>query len=573
MPAASPELQRLKKATDLHGVAALLNVKPSGLSYALYYMPPATKYRSFTVPKKRGGTRTISAPHGGLKYIQKQLATLLLSIEKELEGDRRKNSILAHGFKKELSIITNAIRHRNKRWVFNIDLRDFFPSINFGRVRGFFIANNQFALTPKTSTILAQLACHDNVLPQGSPCSPPISNLIAGILDYRLNRLARECNCTYTRYADDITFSTNEPEFPERIAVLAGPHAWQPSEELASRIASSGFEINPDKTRMQYRDSRQDTTGLIVNRHLNVPVEYWKQTRAMCHRLFVDGQAYRVFDGKKEPISLDSLRGRLNFIYYIRSLTLGKANLEKPKGIPGYRKVFARFLNYNAFWSIEKPVIVCEGKTDGIYLRSAIRSLHAKFPDFFETVGGKVKIRPTFFKYTTNTREVQDLSGGNGQLKNLVAQYAHRTKGFKGTPKAPVIIVTDCDKGAVHLFEEVSKILGRTVAGADPFYYLHTNLYVVPVPKLGLPETAIEDLFDKTLLDIKIDGKTFDKTNHEKDGAKFYSKFTFATKVIAASKVPVDYSGFEPLLQAMLDVEADYAARLATVPPTVLPAH
>ena len=106
MPAASPELQRLKKATDLHGVAALLNVKPSRLSYALYYMPPATKYRSFTVPKKRGGTRTISAPHGGLKYIQKQLATLLLSIEKELEGDRRKNSILAHGFKKELSIIT-----------------------------------------------------------------------------------------------------------------------------------------------------------------------------------------------------------------------------------------------------------------------------------------------------------------------------------------------------------------------------------------------------------------------------------------------------------------------------------
>lgn len=84
-----------------------------------------------------------------------------------------------------------------------------------------------------------------------------------------------------------------------------------------------------------------------------------------------------------------------------------------------------------------------------------------------ETVDGKVKIRLTFFKYTLNTRELQDLSGGNGQLKNLVAQYTHRTKGFKGTAKAPVIIVTDCDRGAVHLFEEVSKIVGKTVAGAD----------------------------------------------------------------------------------------------------------
>jgi RNA-directed DNA polymerase len=111
------------------------------------------------------------------------------------------------------------------------------------------------------------------------------------------------------------------------------------------------------------------------------------------------------------------------------------------------------------------------------------------------------------------------------------------------------------------------------VTGDDPFYYLHTNLYVVPVPKLGLPETAIEDLFEKSLLETKIDGKTFDKTNHEQDGGKLYSKFTFATKVVAASKVPVDYTGFEPLLQAMLDVEADYATRLATVPPTLLPAH
>ena len=98
--------------------------------------------------------------------------------------------------------------------------RNFFPSINFGRVRGFFLKDKHFSLQPPVATVLAQIACFENELPQGSPCSPVISNLIGHVLDGRLARFAKTHKCTYSRYADDITFSTSRKDFPPEIGVL-----------------------------------------------------------------------------------------------------------------------------------------------------------------------------------------------------------------------------------------------------------------------------------------------------------------------------------------------------------------
>src|SRR5690606_25401369 len=107
--------------------------------------------------------------------------------------------------------------HIGKKNVLNIDLKDYFDCFNFGRVRGFFLKNNNFKLNPDVATTIAQIACYNDTLPQGSPCSPVISNLITHALDIRLASLAKKHSCVYTRYADDLTFSTNRSPFPAQL--------------------------------------------------------------------------------------------------------------------------------------------------------------------------------------------------------------------------------------------------------------------------------------------------------------------------------------------------------------------
>ncbi len=285
------QLTLLKSATTLHEVAALLRFKPSTLSFILYKKGDASKYKKFDISKRYGGTRQICAPLADLKLVQRRLSDILQNCVEEINKVNSRDDRIAHGFKRNRSIITNAKEHRNRRYVFNVDLKNFFSSINFGRIRGFFIKDKDFLLHTNVATVLAQIACYENALPQGSPCSPVISNLIGHVLDIQLVRLALNTGCTYSRYADDLTFSTNKSDFPVSIAKRTGvdEHKWIPGKELARLIQKSGFEINPFKTRMQYRDSRQEVTGLVVNSKVNVRCEYRHTVRAMVHRLFNTG--------------------------------------------------------------------------------------------------------------------------------------------------------------------------------------------------------------------------------------------------------------------------------------------
>lgn len=178
-------LATLKAATSLRDVARLLDFRPKALSYILYRQPAATKYKTFQIPKRNGGQRTINAPIDALKLLQRKLSNLLQDCADEINTTRQRKDRTAHGFKRKRSIITNARQHRHRRWVFNLDLEEFFPSINFGRVRGFLLKNRDFGLNEEVATVLAQIACHENFLPQGSPCSPVISNLVAHLLDMR----------------------------------------------------------------------------------------------------------------------------------------------------------------------------------------------------------------------------------------------------------------------------------------------------------------------------------------------------------------------------------------------------
>jgi RNA-directed DNA polymerase len=196
----------------------------------------------------------------------------------------------------------------------------FFGTINFGRVRGFFINDSMFSLEPNVATIIAQIACHDNSLPQGSPCSPVISNLIGNILDSRLLALARDARCTYTRYADDLTFSTNEKLFPTEIAVNLHGADWEVGNILKKTIEKTGFFINSDKTRMSLRQSRQTVTGLVVNSKANINQDYYRAARAMCNALFQNGYYFRPGDDPENVTdNLNPLEGVLSHIHFCKS--------------------------------------------------------------------------------------------------------------------------------------------------------------------------------------------------------------------------------------------------------------
>lgn len=170
------KLKALQKTATLSELAHLLRVQPKTLSYNIYIIDKnnttTKKYSEFSIPKKSGGTRIILAPNQNLKFIQSQLSKILYSCIDEINKEKGVIGSLSFGYRKGSSIFDNAKVHKKKKFVFNIDLKNYFDAINFGRVRGFFIKNKNFFLDENVATVIAQIACHNNTLPQGSPVSP-----------------------------------------------------------------------------------------------------------------------------------------------------------------------------------------------------------------------------------------------------------------------------------------------------------------------------------------------------------------------------------------------------------------
>lgn len=232
-------------------------------------------YKIFTIPKKTGGHRVISKPHNDLMSIQLKIKSLLESLY-------RKNPA-AHGFITGRSIVTNAKLHQGKYYVLNIDLKDFFPTITLKRIRGLLISK-PYNLSQDIAAEIAQLCCWNYRLPQGSPTSPILSNMICAGLDSQLYNLAKINKCHYTRYADDITFSTTRSKFPKGVAINdINRDMLILSNDLVKIINSNGFNINSKKVRIQHKSSRQEVTGLTVNRFPNVQRKYVRNIRAILH--------------------------------------------------------------------------------------------------------------------------------------------------------------------------------------------------------------------------------------------------------------------------------------------------
>jgi retron-type reverse transcriptase len=561
-------LADLQSAVSRSDVARLLHTTLKGLTAILYTTPIANRYGTFEIPKRGGGTRTIKAPDDKLKLLQRKLSILLQDCVDEINETKKQKDTVAHGFKRKRSILSNAKRHRHRRWVFNLDLQDFFPSIHFGRVRGFFIKDKNFALHPDVATIFAQIACDGNALPQGSPWSPVISNLIAHVLDMQLVRLAAKVGCSYSRYADDLTFSTNKKEFPAEIACKSedGSHVWLPGSEIEEIIRHSDFRINARKTRMQYRDSRQDVTGLVVNRRINIRREYRHNVRAMVHSLFRTGK-FTLYspvtkDGKTtlelREGTLGELHGRLGFIDWIdvrsRRVTVEEEDLDRA---PTKESTYRKFLVYRDFYTAKLPVVLCEGKTDNVYIKHAIRSMVAQFPDLAELdAKGKPRLKIRLYKYTrSSTGRILDLKdGGSSHLKKFITNYKKDTDKFAAPGlQNPLIVLFDNDSGAKPIWSVVkqARTNKQNINLKDPFTHVVKNLYVVPTPlKAGQKESKIEDFFDAATKATVVGGKTFSDKN-DADETKHYGKWIFAEKVIAPNAKTIDFTGFVPLLQSI----------------------
>lgn len=280
----------------LHGaddIARVLGISLAKLRWLTYHRRTSTlvHYHRFALPKKTGGQRHISAPKKTLKTAQQWVFDNVLSRVADVDHLHA----AAHGFVATRNVISNASPHVGRAVVVNLDLRDFFPSITFVRVRGVF---NTLGYSGAVATVLALLctepprtamkldgqrvfvAVGDRQLPQGACTSPAITNLLCRRLDARLAGIARALGFSYTRYADDLTFSSSKAL---DVATLLF--------RVRRVVDSEGLVVNEDKTRVMRRGRRQEVTGVVVNDKPGVPREEVRRLRAVLHQAQREGLA------------------------------------------------------------------------------------------------------------------------------------------------------------------------------------------------------------------------------------------------------------------------------------------
>ncbi len=273
---------------DGNAVAAAIGIPVAELRWLTYHRrgAPLVHYHRYDIPKKAGGQRHISAPKAKLARAQRWVLEAIL--------DKLPPSVHAHGFVRAHSVVTNARPHVKHRTVVNLDLKDFFPTISFRRTKGLFgamgygehVATVLALLCTEPPRVLVEhderrthVAIGERALPQGACTSPAITNLLCRRLDLRLAGVARARGLSYTRYADDLTFSGDDVDAGVLLAVVRRV------------IAAEGFVVHPDKTRVMRAGRRQEVTGVVVNTKTSIARDEWRRLRATLHNCAKHGLA------------------------------------------------------------------------------------------------------------------------------------------------------------------------------------------------------------------------------------------------------------------------------------------
>jgi RNA-directed DNA polymerase len=313
-------LQNFKKH-ELNALCLLSIEEPMELAILLkttiYHLeeiiniPPC---KHFTIQKKRGGERQIFAPERSLKVIQQRLNYFLQAYYLWLKPHQVHGFVInPHYLGTYCNIVENAKAHVNKNYVLNIDLKDFFPSITAIQVKDIF-SSHFFNFSDQISTALTLLTTYKGKLPIGAPTSPVISNFICHQLDKDLINFSTENHLTFTRYADDLTFSSN--------VIISHDMTL----DIFNLIRKNFFEVNTKKIHLKTNNRKQKVTGLTVNQKVNVDRKLLKKIRAMLHDLSINGiekSAQRHFkvdriDQRYTLKFFSRLEGYINFVAQVR---------------------------------------------------------------------------------------------------------------------------------------------------------------------------------------------------------------------------------------------------------------
>lgn len=274
---------------DFEHLCKLLGLEPNYVASIIYR--PERHYREFKIPKRLGGIRTITAPYPALKEVQRWINKNILEKQQV-----HKN---AHGFTPKRSIFTNVSEHINGKMMLKMDMKDFFPSIGKNRVVQVF---RTIGYEKHVAYFLASICCSYDCLPQGAPTSPMLSNIIARHMDNRLSAMARQFNISYSRYADDMTFSGNQIsskfiEYVERI------------------ILDCGFENNKQKTRLYKEHGNKILTGISLrDGHMRLPRNRRRELSKEIHYILKYGVDSHLLRMKNKRINyVQSMLGQINF--------------------------------------------------------------------------------------------------------------------------------------------------------------------------------------------------------------------------------------------------------------------
>ena len=309
--------QGLPIIKDDKDLAKLLGIEYKQLRFLVYHrdVVKVDHYTRYTIPKKKGGVRNIAAPKSTMKVTQRKILEEILS--------KISVSEQAHGFLKGKSVVSGAEVHvKQPELLINMDLEDFFPTVTFERVRGMFKA---FGYSGYIASLLAVICTYceripieikgetkyvktsERILPQGSPASPMITNILCIKLDKRLSGLATKYDFVYTRYADDMSFSLQE----EKTLEDANSDINKFCGLVLKIVSEEGFKINKSKTKFLKKNNRQSVTGIVINNdNIGVPRKWVKRLRAAIY----NANKVKTKEGSVPADTINEISGMVSWL-------------------------------------------------------------------------------------------------------------------------------------------------------------------------------------------------------------------------------------------------------------------